>query len=91
MRWKAPLLAVAVMVAAAAILFQFFQRQISEASFAFGSHPEVLEHLEESLEDLKELAELDPENEEAYRSRFDRLETTVHRLQIPWTWAVRWR
>lgn len=82
MRWKAPLLAVGVMVAAAAILFQFFQRQISEASLSFGSHPEVVEHLEGSLDDLKRLADLDPANEGAYRSRFDEVETTVHRLQI---------
>jgi len=82
MRFKAPLLAVFVMVVSAALIFWFFQRQLSSASLAFGSHPEVLAAFESSLDDLKRLAELDPENEAKYREQFDRLATTTNRLRI---------
>ena len=38
--------------------------------------------LEDSLEDQKRLAALDPNEETAYRERFEALETTVGRLRI---------
>lgn len=82
MRLKAPLIAALVMAAAASLVFGFFQRQLASASFAFGSHPEVLEQLSASLEDQRRLSQLDPQAEAAYRARFREIETTVHRLQI---------
>ena len=82
MKFKTPLIAALVMVAVASLVFGFFQRQLSTASFAFGSHPEVLDQLTRSLEDQRRLSELDPQAEAAYRERFGAIETTVHRLQI---------
>jgi C4-dicarboxylate-specific signal transduction histidine kinase len=76
------LIAALLMVGVASLVFGFFQRQLSTASFAFGSHPEVLEQLTRSLEDQRHLSELDPQAEEVYRERFGEIETTVHRLQI---------
>jgi two-component system C4-dicarboxylate transport sensor histidine kinase DctB len=70
------------MVAAAVSLFWLFQRQIAGPSPAFYLPPEILPTLEESLEDQKRLAALDPEEETAYRERFEELETTVGRLRI---------
>ena len=82
MRLKTSLIAVAVMVGSAALMFYFFQRQLTSASLAFGSHPEVVTALESSLDDLKRLAELDPDNEAMYRARFDELAATDRRLQV---------
>lgn len=82
MSLRGPLVAVLVLVCSAALIFYLFQRQISTASFAFGVHPEVVAEIGRSLDDQKELARLDPERESEYRQRFERLETTLHRLQI---------
>jgi len=80
--WRGSLLTVALMVAAAVTLFWLFQRQIAGPSPAFYLPSEILPALEQSLEDQKRLAALDPEDETAYRERFDELETTVGRLRI---------
>jgi two-component system nitrogen regulation sensor histidine kinase NtrY len=82
MRLKSSLIAVAVMVGTAALMFYSFQHQLTGASLAFGSHPEVVTALESSLDDLKRLAELDPDNEAMYRARFDELAATDRRLQV---------
>lgn len=82
MTWRATLVAVVLMVAAAVALFWFFQRQIGGTSPAFHLPEEILPALEESLEDQKHLAELDPALEDQYRARFDELGTTVGRLRI---------
>lgn len=82
MNLRAPLLAALLMAGAASLVFHFFQRQVSTASFAFGSHPEVRAELDASLADQRQLADLDPENSKLYRQRFRQIETTVHRLQI---------
>jgi C4-dicarboxylate-specific signal transduction histidine kinase len=82
MNLRTPLLAALLMAGAASLIFHFFQRQVSTASFAFGSHPEVRAELDASLDDQRRLADLDPENSEKYRARFGQIETTVHRLQI---------
>jgi len=76
------LLSVIVLVGAAALLFNSFQRQLSGASFAFGVPAEVLTELQASLEDQRKLASLEPAEQETYRSRFKVLSTTLHRLQI---------
>lgn len=82
MRLRTSLLSVVVLVGAAALVFNLFQRQLSGASFAFGVPSEVLAELEASLDDQRQLARLDSARESTYRARFDALETTVHRLQI---------
>lgn len=82
MTWRATLMAVGLMVAAAVALFWLFQRQIGGPSPAFHLPGEILPALEESLEDQKRLADLDPEQEPRYRARFDDLGTTVGRLRI---------
>lgn len=79
--WRGPL-TVLLLLAAAALLFQFLQRRISGAWIAFASHPEVMSALDRSLDDQKRLAELDPDGETAYRSRFAELETLNQRLRI---------
>ena len=82
MTWRATTLAVALMVVAAAGLFWVFQRQIAGPSPAFYLPSEILPALEESLEDQKRLADLDPERETAYRRRFEELEKTTGRVRI---------
>lgn len=47
-----------------------------------GTHPQVLSALEASLEDLKTLARLDPEEGGEYRQRFDGLAALSQRLKI---------
>jgi signal transduction histidine kinase len=82
MKVSTPLISVVVLVGAAALVFNLFQRQLTGASFRFGVPAEVLTELEASLEDQKELARLVPESEVEYRARFDALEKTVNRLRI---------
>ncbi|MCP4663393.1 MAG: HAMP domain-containing histidine kinase [bacterium] len=82
MNFKTSLLAFAVMVVAAALVFHLFERRLADAWFAFGSHPEVLRLLEESLDDQKELARLEPQREAVYRERFTTVATLVRRLRI---------
>jgi len=81
-RLRAPLIAALVMAVAASLVFSFFQRQLSSASFAFSTHPEVIEQLSSSLEDQRQLSRLDAGGETVYRERFREIETTLHRLQI---------
>jgi signal transduction histidine kinase len=82
MRWRTPLIALAVIAGAGLLVFYFFQRQLAAASPTLAIQPQILAELEESLADRRQLARLDPANEALYRERFERLETTVHRLQI---------
>jgi two-component system nitrogen regulation sensor histidine kinase NtrY len=82
MTWKPTLLVVALMVFAATALFWVFQRQMGTDSSTFFVPAEILPALEQSLEDQKRLANLDPENESVYRERFEDLERTTGRLRI---------
>lgn len=70
-------LAVVVMVIAALIIFQVFQSQFSGGLLNVALDPELQEALSLALEDQKRLSQLDPENEGAYRARFERL----HKIQ----------
>ena len=82
MTWRPTLAAVTLMVAAAVVLFWFFQHQIAGPSPLFYLPPEIVPALEKSLEEKKQLAELDPDGRDEYRDRFQELETTVGRLRI---------
>lgn len=73
MNLRVTLLTILALVAAAALVFQAFQRQLSGAWFAFGVHPDVLTLIDRSLEDQKRLARLDPGNAAAYRRRFEEI------------------
>jgi C4-dicarboxylate-specific signal transduction histidine kinase len=68
---RVTLLTLLALVAAAALVFQAFQRQLSGAWFAFGVHPDVLSLIDRSLEDQKRLARADPAHAAGYRQRFE--------------------
>jgi signal transduction histidine kinase len=68
---RVTLFTILALVAAAALVFQAFQRQLSGAWFAFGVHPDVLTLIDRSLEDQKHLARFDPANAASYRRRFE--------------------
>lgn len=70
------------LVVSAALVFQFFQRQLSGAWFTFGVHPDVLALIDASLEDQKRLARLDRANSAAYRERFGRIQALQARFQV---------
>jgi nitrogen fixation/metabolism regulation signal transduction histidine kinase len=68
---RVTLLTLLALVAAAALVFHLFQKQLSGAWFAFGVHPDVLALIDRSLEDQKRLAHLEPVRAPAYRRRFE--------------------
>lgn len=70
------------MVVVAVLLFHAFQRQLTGAFFAFALHPEAMALLEQSREDQRLLATLDPESRDAYRQRFDEVQRLVQRMKI---------
>lgn len=82
MRLPSGLVAVLLLAASATAVFYFFQRRLTNASMAVGVPVEVTQRLEESLDDLKRLAELDPGREQEIRRRFDRSEATLRHLRI---------
>jgi signal transduction histidine kinase len=70
------------LLAAAALLFYLFERELAGAWFTFGVHPEVTGLLEHSLADQKRLAREDPAHASSYRQRFDATEALLGRLRI---------
>lgn len=70
------------LLAAAALLFYLFERELAGAWFTFGVHPEVTGLLELSLADQKRLAREDPAHAALYRRRFDATEALLGRLRI---------
>jgi signal transduction histidine kinase len=80
--WRAAAVTLGGMLLALAAVLWLFQRQISNAWFRLGHHPEIVATLERSLDDQKELARLDPEREAVYRSRFASVQTLLQRLRI---------
>jgi len=81
-RSAAALVTLAVLLAAALLLFEVCARQLTGAWFTFGVHPEVLRQLELSLADQKRLAGLDPAGAARYRGRFTAVESLLGRLRI---------
>jgi signal transduction histidine kinase len=79
---RVTLLTTLALVAAAALVFQAFQRQLSGAWFAFGVHPDVLTLIDRSLEDQKRLARFDPEHAAAYRRRFEEVRALQTHVKV---------
>jgi len=82
MTLRTALWTLAALLLATTAVFLSFQRQLTGSWLAFGVHPDVLAALDQSLEDQKRLAILDPESRGAYRERFGELETLRGRLRI---------
>jgi C4-dicarboxylate-specific signal transduction histidine kinase len=79
---RVTLLTILALVAAAALVFQTFQRQLSRAWFAFGVHPDVVALIDHSLADQKRLARLDPEHAAAYRRRFEEVRALQTHVKV---------
>ncbi|HMB52076.1 MAG TPA: HAMP domain-containing sensor histidine kinase [Thermoanaerobaculia bacterium] len=71
-----------LLLALACTLFYALHRSMADAVLAFGAHPEVVEALEASLDDQKELARLDPSVEAERRERFDEVQELLLRLRV---------
>ena len=82
MNLRATIGAVIVLLAVAALIFQVFQRRLSEPLLAFGVHPDVLASLSLSMEDQRELANLAPRREVEFRQRFDQIESLLQNLRV---------
>jgi signal transduction histidine kinase len=82
MTWRTAAATLGGMLLAAAAILGLFERQISNAWFRLGHHPGTVAALERSLADQKELARLDPQHRDLYRSRFDEVEKLLQRLRI---------
>jgi len=79
---KVTLTTILGLLAAAALVFFAFERELAGAWFTFGVHPEVTGLLERSLDDQKRLARGDPAHAPLYRQRFDATRALLGRLRI---------
>jgi len=79
---KVTLTTILGLLAAAALVFFTFERELAGAWFTFGVHPEVTGLLERSLDDQKRLARGDPAHAPLYRQRFDATRALLGRLRI---------
>lgn len=61
------------MLAVGLLLFQFFQRSMSEVWLELASHPRILNMLDQAAQDQKTLSRLDPQQTELYRARFEEI------------------
>ena len=82
MSWRSAVLTLAGLLLATAAALWLFERQISAAWFRLGLQPDLMETLEQSLEDQKHLARLDPERRAEYRQRFEKTRELLQHLQI---------
>lgn len=82
MSWRSAVVTLCGVLLAAAAALWLFERQISAAWFRLGLQPDLIAALERSLDDQKELAQLDPERRDAYRQRFDETQDLLHHLRI---------
>ncbi|MEA2692114.1 MAG: two-component system, NtrC family, nitrogen regulation sensor histidine kinase NtrY [Acidobacteriota bacterium] len=82
MNFKVTVTMILALLAAAALVFFLFERELAGAWFTFGVHPDVTGLLERSLDDQKKLARGDPEHAPEYRRRFDATEAFLGRLRI---------
>ncbi len=82
MNFKRSIVAAGLLLFCSGLVFQFVERRLSGPLFALGVNPEILSRLEASLDDQRQLAVADPDNERLYRQRFDATRTLVQRLRI---------
>lgn len=82
MNWVRPALFLATALLISAAVFWSLQRGLSESWLTVGVHPEVLEELDESLQEQRHLAQLDPANEAEYRREFETRAELVQRLRV---------
>lgn len=72
----------ALMVGVALLLFGVFQRQVSRFWVNLATHPEVRFILEQAAEDQRQLAQLDPDQKNVYRQRFDQIQQVRQNLLV---------
>ena len=82
MKLRRTFVAVGLLLLTSGLIFHFVERRLSGPLFALGVGPEILSRLEASLDDQRQLAAGDPENEALYRQSFDATRTLVQRLRI---------
>ncbi len=82
MRYKTAFVSIALMILAALVIFQFFERRLSELWIDLALHPEVRDLLAHSAEDQKTLSRLDPGQAAAYRDRFEHTQRIRQNLFI---------
>ncbi len=82
MSWRAALGTLVVLLTVAVGGFLLFERQLSGTWLAFGTHPEVMSVIDQSLADQKRLAELDPVARLDYRRQFEAVDTLRKRLLV---------
>ncbi|HEV7505952.1 MAG TPA: HAMP domain-containing sensor histidine kinase [Thermoanaerobaculia bacterium] len=70
-----------MLLAAVAVLW-LFERQISGPWFRLGLHPEITATLEQSMDDQKRLAHLQPQRCDEYRARFEATQSLLNHLRI---------
>ena len=79
---RLPVLSILLVVAAAAAVFYLVIHHGSRTWLSIGLRPEVRDALAQSLEDQRKLRDLDQENSETYRRRFEENRKLTARLDI---------
>lgn len=79
---RIPIAGAVALVLLTGLLYDFLQHRMSSPLLAFGVHPEVVDRLEDSLDDQRELARRDPEHETTYRRRFTSISALVGHLYV---------
>ena len=76
------LVSILMLLALSFALFRLFQGQVAGVWMGLAVHPEIRTLLREFGDDLKQLAELDPANRDAYRNRFERIQEARRNLEV---------
>lgn len=76
------LLTLLIPLAATTLLFWLVLHQISGVWLDVALHPEVRAALERSMQDQRRLRDLDPENRDAYRERFEATRKLLNRIEV---------
>lgn len=82
MTLRSTLLAVLAMALGGALTLAVLQSRLGAPWLSLAAHPDVLAQLERSMDDLKRLAEADPDHAAEYRARFAEVERLSQRLRI---------
>ena len=73
---------VVMMLSCAVAIGLLIQRQLEATWFGFGAYERVIDALEQSLDDQKALAGLEPEQATEYRLRFEETRKTLNGLRV---------